>query len=190
MPRQVFFYDPPDRFVVGTVGEPGQRTFFLQAKGQGRVTSVVLEKQQVAALAEQVDRLLDEVLRGTSGSAPVPAVAPAETEDLEPLEQPIEEEFRVGTLALGWDAQTDRVVIVAQARAEGDADTDEDAPSIDDDAEDGPDVLRVRLTGAMARAFAKRAMSVVSAGRPPCPFCGLPLDPGGHICPRQNGYRR
>jgi uncharacterized repeat protein (TIGR03847 family) len=188
MPRQVFFYDPPDRFVVGTVGEPGNRTFFLQAKGKGRITSVALEKQQVAALAEQVDKLLDEVLRGTSGTAPVPAIAPAESEDLGPLEQPIEEEFRVGTLALGWDAQADRVVIVAQARAEGDEEVD--TPSIDDDAAEGPDVLRVRLTGSMARAFAKRAMSVVSAGRPPCPFCGLPLDAGGHICPRQNGYRR
>jgi uncharacterized repeat protein (TIGR03847 family) len=188
MPRQVFFYDPPERFVVGTVGEPGNRTFFLQAKGKGRVTSVALEKQQVAALAEQVDKLLDEVLRGTSGTAPIPAIAPAEAEDLGPLEQPIEEEFRVGTLALGWDAQADRIVIVAQARSERDEDTD--APSMDEDAEEGPDVLRVRLTGSMARAFAKRAMSVVAAGRPPCPFCGLPLDPSGHICPRQNGYRR
>jgi len=172
------------------VGEPGQRTFFLQARAKGRLTSVALEKQQVAALAEQMDKLLDEVLRGTSGTAPVPAIAPAETEDLAPLEQPIDEQFRVGTLALGWDAQADRVVIVAQARGEGEA-ADEDALSIDDDAaEDGPDVLRVRLTGSMARAFAKRAQSVVSAGRPPCPFCGLPLDAGGHICPRQNGYRR
>jgi uncharacterized repeat protein (TIGR03847 family) len=188
MPRQVFFYDPPERFVVGTVGEPGNRTFFLQAKGKGRVTSVALEKQQVAALAEQVDKLLDEVLRGTSGTAPIPAIAPAEAEDLGPLEQPIEEEFRVGTLALGWDAQADRIVIVAQARSERDEDTD--APSMDEDAEEGPDVLRVRLTGSMARAFAKRAMSVVAAGRPPCRFCGLPLDPSGHICPRQNGYRR
>jgi uncharacterized repeat protein (TIGR03847 family) len=189
MPRQVFLYDPPERFVVGTVGEPGQRTFFLQAQGRGRITSVALEKQQVAALAEQVDKLLDDVLRGTGGTAGVPAVAPDDTEDLDPLELPIEEEFRVGTLALGWDAQADRVVIVAQARNE-EEETDEDAPSIDDDAEDGPDVLRVRLTGSMARAFAKRALSVVAAGRPPCPFCGLPLDPSGHICPRQNGYRR
>ena len=63
MPRQVFDYDPPDRFVAGTVGEPGQRTFFLQARGGGRVTSVALEKQQVAVLAERVDELLDEVLR-------------------------------------------------------------------------------------------------------------------------------
>jgi uncharacterized repeat protein (TIGR03847 family) len=86
----------------------------------------------------------------------------------------------------------DRLVIVAQAPGEdGEAGS---APAIEDDEEDadgdGPDVLRVRLTAAMAREFARRAASVVSAGRPPCPFCGLPLDPAGHVCPRQNGYRR
>lgn len=193
MPRQVHVYDPPDRFVAGTVGEPGQRTFFLQARGpNGRVTSVALEKEQVALLAQQLDRLLDEVLRTSGGSAPVPAVAPSETEDLAPLDLPVEEDFRVGTLALGWDPQAGRVVIVAQAPTDGDEDG-ESAPEIDieDDATaDGPDLLRVRLTGTMARAFAKRAQAVVSAGRPPCPFCGLPLDRSGHICPRQNGYRR
>jgi uncharacterized repeat protein (TIGR03847 family) len=188
----VFVYDPPERFVAGTVGEPGQRTFFLQARGDGRVTSVALEKQQVALLAEQLDRLLDEVLRTSGGAAPVPAMAPAETEDLAPLDQPVEEDFRVGTLALRWDPQADRVVIVAQAPPDAD-EAEDSAPAIDaeDDASaDGPDLLRVRLTGVQARAFAKRAQSVVSAGRPPCPFCGLPLDPAGHICPRANGYRR
>lgn len=193
MPRQVFVYDPPERFVAGTVGEPGQRTFFLQARGEGRVTSVALEKQQVALLADQLDKLLDEVLRTSGGAAPVPAMAPAETDDLAPLDQPVEEDFRVGTLALGWDPQADRVVIVAQAPTDADDDADDSAPAIDaaDDATaEGPDLLRVRLTGVQARAFAKRAQSVVSAGRPPCPFCGLPLDPAGHICPRANGYRR
>ena len=189
MPRQVFLYDPPERFVAGTVGEPGQRTFFLQARAHGRVTSVALEKQQVALLAEQIDKLLDEVLRVTGGGAPVPPATEVTTDDLAPLDQPIDEEFRVGTLALGWDPNTERLVIVAQAPGEEDAEVA--GPAIDDDdSVDGPDVLRVRLTGEMARAFAKRAQSVVSAGRPACPFCGLPLDPAGHICPRSNGYRR
>ena len=193
MPRQVHVYDPPERFVAGTVGEPGHRTFFLQARGAGgKLTSVALEKQQVALLAQQLERLLDEVLRTSGGDSPVPAVAPSETEDLAPLDLPVEEDFRVGTLALGWDPQEAKVVIVAQAPTEGEPD-DENGPEIDaedDDAVEGPDLLRVRLTGVMARAFAKRAQAVVSAGRPPCPFCGLPLDPAGHICPRQNGYRR
>jgi uncharacterized repeat protein (TIGR03847 family) len=187
MSRQVFLYDPPDRFVAGTVGEPGHRTFFLQARGQGRLTSVGLEKQQVQLLAEQVERLLDEVRRisGTEVAAAPPEVG---ERDVAPLEQPIEEEFRVATLALGWDPRIDRVVIVAQAGSDEDTDP---APAIDDDLDgDGPDVLRVRLTAAQAREFADRAQAVVSAGRPPCPLCALPLDPAGHVCPRQNGYRR
>jgi uncharacterized repeat protein (TIGR03847 family) len=191
VPRQVFLYDPPERFVAGTVGQPGQRTFFLQATAAGRTTTVALEKEQVAVLAERVDELLDEVLRRSGGSAPVPAIAPAELDDLAPLDQPILEEFRVGTMSLTWDADEERVVIEALARVPENetAEGPEELPDDDDDAE-GPDLLRVRLTGATARAFAKRALSIVAAGRPPCPFCGQPIDAEGHICPRQNGYRR
>ncbi|MGN6521975.1 MAG: DUF3090 domain-containing protein [Actinomycetes bacterium] len=188
MPRQLFEFDPPDRFVVGTVGEPGQRTFYLQASGQGRVVSVALEKAQVSALAERVEALLDEVVRRTGGAVSVPAVAPADLDDNAPLDTPIEEEFRVGTMALAWDGDTERVVIEAQEVTEDDG-VELLAEDVDP-GEDGPSLLRVKLTGAVARAFAKRALVVVSAGRPPCPFCGLPLDPSGHICPRANGYRR
>ena len=191
MPRLVFEYDPPERFVAGTVGEPGQRTFFLQARGDGRVTSVALEKQQVSVLAERVEALLDEVVRRTGGETSVPAITPAEVEDTAPLTPPIEEEFRVGTMALAWDGDDEVVVIEAQAVTEDDEteEGEDDLPLIEDD-EDGPPLLRVRLSGTAARAFAKRATAVVSAGRPPCPFCGGPLDASGHVCPRANGYRR
>jgi uncharacterized repeat protein (TIGR03847 family) len=185
VPRQVFEFDPPDRFVAGTVGEPGERVFFLQASVAGRLTSVALEKQQVRALAERVEELLDEVLRRSGGTAPVPAVAPVELDDLAPLDSPLTEDFRVGTMALAWDEEGERVVIEAGAAAE----EGEEAADLEDD-ENGPDLLRVRLSGSVARAFAKRALAVVQAGRPPCPFCGQPLDPKGHICPRANGYRR
>ncbi|GGS71946.1 hypothetical protein GCM10010206_37950 [Streptomyces cinerochromogenes] len=192
--RQVFLYDQPDRFVAGTVGLPGRRTFFLQATAGPRVTSVVLEKTQVAALAERMDELLDEVVRRSGGSAAVPAVAPSEIADTAPLETPIEEEFRVGTMALAWDGEEQRMIVEAQALVELDADTEEDLAEAEErllqDEENGPPMLRVRLTGAQARAFAKRALDIVNAGRPPCPLCSLPLDPEGHVCPRQNGYRR
>jgi len=187
MPRQVFVYDSPERFVAGTVGAPGERTFYLQASAEGRVTSVALEKEQVSLLAQRIEQLLDEVVRVTGGTTSVPAASPADLEDLDPLEQPVLADFRVGTMALAWDGDAKRAVIEAQAVTE---DAEEQSSIPDDDAEDGPDLLRVRLTGAQARAFAKRALAVVAAGRPPCPFCGLPLDPAGHICPRQNGYRR
>src|SRR6185437_14477410 len=109
MPRQIFLFDPPERLVVGTVRQPGERTFFLQARGSGQLTSVVIEKVQVAALAERLEELLDELVRASGGAAAVPAVAPLELDDTEPLEQPILEEFRVGALSLGWDPEDERV---------------------------------------------------------------------------------
>lgn len=188
MPRQVFDYDPPERFVAGTVGEPGQRTFYLQASGAGRLTSVALEKVQVAALAERVDAILDEVLRLSAG-AEAPAIAPLALDDRAPLDTPITEDFRVGTLSLAWEPDDLRLVIEAYA-APGPEDVTDEAADDEADPTADSDLLRVRLTAAAARAFAQRALAVVGAGRPACPFCNLPLDPAGHVCPRQNGYRR
>jgi uncharacterized repeat protein (TIGR03847 family) len=191
----VHLFDPPERFVVGTVGEPGQRTFFLQARAGSRLTSVVLEKEQVVALAERVDEMLDEVVRNSAGDSAVPAVAPAEMDDSGPLEQPIEEEFRVGTMTLAWDNSAEQVVLEIYS-VQASADDEDDAPDTghaeeeQSGDEDAGEVLEVHLSAAGARAFAKRAGSVVAAGRPSCPFCGNPLDPQGHICPRANGFRR
>lgn len=191
----LFDYDPPERFVTGTVGEPGQRTFFLQARAAGRVTSVALEKQQVAVLAERVEELLDEVVRRTGGTAPVPAIAPADQIDNDPLDVPIEEDFRVSSMSLTWDGEREVVIIECREVAEPD---DDDADA--DETDEGPtelglvpaegSVLRVAISGVQARVFAHRGAAVVAQGRPPCPFCGNPLDPQGHICPRANGYRR
>ncbi|UER54384.1 DUF3090 family protein [Kineosporiaceae bacterium SCSIO 59966] len=196
MARQLFEYDRPQRFVAGTVGQPGQRAFYLQASDGAATTTVALEKQQVAALAERVDELLDEVLRRSGGSAPVPALAPTQAEDLEPLEMPVEEAFRVGTMSLAWDADRDLVVIECfevgddPEVVELEELTGLEDPQASTAGDDGPSLLRVTLTGAAARAFARRALALVAAGRPPCPFCGNPLDPDGHVCPRANGYRR
>jgi uncharacterized repeat protein (TIGR03847 family) len=186
MPGQLFEFDPPDRFVAGTVGQPGERIFYLQASGDGRLVSVALEKVHVQALAEKLDELLDEVRRRQGEESVVPPSTSREHEDVAPLDTPIEEEFRVGTLALAWDGDTASVLIEAQsAVAEGEEEPAEPTVS----TEFTGDMLRVRLTPAAARAFARRAQRVVAAGRPPCPLCGNPLDPQGHICPRQNGHR-
>jgi uncharacterized repeat protein (TIGR03847 family) len=185
----VHLFDPPERFVVGTVGEPGQRTFFLQARAGTRLTSVALEKEQVVALAERVDEMLDEIVRTSAGDSPVPAVSPVEMDDSEPLEQPIEEEFRVGTMTLAWDNSAEQVVLEIFS-TESSVEEDEQGESQDDPEDEATEVLEVHLSAASARAFAKRAGSVVAAGRPSCPFCGNPLDPQGHICPRANGFRR
>ncbi len=199
----VHSFELPDRFVAGTVGPPGQRTFFLQARSGSRVTSVALEKQQVLILAERVDVLLDEALRRTGGDASIPAVAPVDLRDGDPLDQPIVEEFRVGTITLGWDADAGVVVIelfpVADGGAEPAAEEADAELSGLQAADESPDsaveieaeeVVLVKLEPAYARAFASRAQSVVSAGRPPCQFCGGPLDPEGHVCPRANGFKR
>jgi uncharacterized repeat protein (TIGR03847 family) len=189
--RQVFSFDPPQRFVAGTVGEPGQRTFFLQARDAAQLASVVVEKEQVALLAERVDALLDEVFRriGAATGGDAESIGSAVDDDLEPLEQPIVEEFRVGTLTLAWDGADDRVVIEAFALSEASEEEVED-PADEAVPTDDRDLLVVRITAPSARAFARRARALVAAGRPPCPLCGLPLDPHGHICPRQNGHRR
>ena len=180
----VFYYDPPERFVAGSIGQPGDRTFYLQATSTGRTTSVVLEKFQVSLLAERIDELLDEVLRRTGGSTAIPAAAPAALRDDGPLDLPLTEDFRVGAIALGWDGEDEQVVIEAQEETETPIE-----PLAEEVPEDGPEVLRVRLSAAAARAFSKRAIQIVGQGRPPCPLCGLPLDAEGHICPRQNGHR-
>lgn len=187
-------FEKPDRFVAGTVGQPGQRTFFLQAKDGPRVTSVALEKQQVSVLAERIDLLLDEALRRSGGDAAIPAVAPAGVGDGRPLDQPIVEEFRVGTMTLSWDADEGSVVIELFPVPDDSAD-DLDAENVGADDEgqaevEANEVVIVKLDPAYARSFVRRANTVVSAGRPPCQFCGNPLDPEGHLCPRANGFKR
>ena len=185
----VHAFDPPERFVTGTVGEPGSRTFFLQARSGTRVVSVALEKQQVAALAERVDELLDEVMGSETSTAVIPAVAPLGLQDTDPLEQPIDEEFRAGTMTLSWDPDDERIVIEVFPYTEAAVVSPE---QVDQDFE-GPEpdeVLLVRLEAGAARAFVQRTEQVLEAGRPSCPFCGNPIDPDGHLCVRANGFRR
>jgi uncharacterized repeat protein (TIGR03847 family) len=214
----MFYFDPPDRFVAGTVGEPGQRTFFIQARKASQVVSVVLEKVQVQVLAERLDQLLDELEERGVTEAP----ADEATTDTAPLDEPLVEAFRATTLTLGWDAEAGLVLVEARAEpieleieAADDDDEDDDPDDTNDDLadeatsaldasiaasilaafetstsddEEGPDVLRVRVTAAAARSFVQRAAHVVASGRPPCPLCGQPLDAQGHICPRRNGH--
>lgn len=183
MTHRVYAFEPPDRFVVGTVGEPGERTFYLQASGGGQLVSVLLEKVQVSLLAEKLDELLLEASRRFGVPVGEPA---ADVIDNDPLTSPVEEEFRVGTLGLAFDVDTSTVVIEAIEVGEADATQADETEEPDDHL----DRLRVRITPEATRAFIERARRVVAAGRPPCPLCGQPLNPTGHICPRHNGYHR
>jgi uncharacterized repeat protein (TIGR03847 family) len=186
---RVYSFEAPTRFIAGAVGQPGSRTFYLQACEGDRVVSVVLEKVQVAVLAERLAQLLAEV---RSRGADIPEEPREEDLDTAPLEEPIAEVFRVGTMAIVWDGDEESIVVEARAETEADldetaeTDTESEAGAIDED--DDTDLLRVRLQPEDALAFAQRALEVVAAGRPPCPFCGQPLNPEGHICTRRNGY--
>jgi uncharacterized repeat protein (TIGR03847 family) len=179
---RIFLFDPVERFVAGTVGIPGERTFFLQARTGSRLVSVSLEKAQVAAVADRVLQILREIRL----SEPL-AVFERVAYDDQPLESPIDEEFRVGVIGLAYVSDRRLIEIDLQAIVDSD-NADEELLEIDTTSDQ--DILRILMTLGYAESFAKRANTVVAAGRAPCPFCGGPIDPNGHLCPRANGYRR
>jgi uncharacterized repeat protein (TIGR03847 family) len=182
MSPRILLFDPVERFVVGTVGVPGERTFFIQARTGSRLVSVALEKAQVAAIA---DRIL-QILREIRLSEPLTVFEKTKYDD-QPLETPIDEEFRVGVIGLAYVSDRRLIEIDLQEIAESES-TDDELLEIDTSSDQ--EILRVLMSLGYAESFAKRANSVVAAGRAPCPFCGGPIDPSGHLCPRANGYRR
>jgi len=185
--RVTIIHDPVDRFTAGTVGLPGERTFFLQAKSAAALSSVSLEKNQVQALSERLKTLIREIKN--SGSASLDELSIVQQKDLQPLELPIEDDFRVGIIGISWDEELQRIGVHIQAMGNEtiiDLLDDEEALQI----EDAPDLITLSLRIHQARTFIERSDSVVSAGRRVCPFCGLPINIDGHLCPRANGYRR
>lgn len=183
MTGRVLLFDPVERFVAGTVGQPGERTFFIQARYGARLISVSCEKVQVQALADRLAYMLREIKQ----SNPMISMTRLQRDDA-PLDTPIEEEFRIGVIGLAFDAERELIQIDLQEVSEGEQ---EESDFIDvDDLSSDQDILRVLISPSMAEQFSKRALSVVNAGRQPCPFCGGPIDIRGHLCPRANGYRR
>ncbi|WP_423918297.1 DUF3090 domain-containing protein [Frigoribacterium sp. 2-23] len=188
MPTIVHGFDWPDRVVVGTIGSPGSRSFYLQARTGPRVVSVALEKEQSALLARGIDEILDD-LRATDGNpANVPELTPVELIDDAPLDQPVEPEFRVGAMTLGWDPSTVQIVIEVYPLVDVEqGDPDDDGLVVDLDAAaalEPAEMVSIRIPVGTARAFTKRTLEVVGAGRPLCPLCGAPMDPDGHVCGR------
>lgn len=184
-------FEFPDRFVAGTVGQPGQRTFFVQARQGNRLVSVVVEKQQVEVLADHLERILDELVTMTGATVDIPP-SRLTARDLEPLDAPLEEEFRAGTMTIAWDGMVDAVQVELFSVDEVDLDQAGAAEGIfdADDLSAAAERLSVTITPDQARDFTARARALVHAGRPACPFCAQPINPEGHICPRANGYRR
>jgi len=187
MSRIVYRHDKPARIIVGTVGQPGERQFFLQVTSSEGVNTVAVEKSQVMALVERIQEMLKELKRNQLASLDEINLPSARYSG--GLEFPIEEDFRVGVIGISWVQENQRILIEAQAI--GDESLlellDEDETML---MEEAPDLLTVSLRISQARGFCHQASEIVSAGRQACPFCGLPVNPEGHLCPRANGYRR
>jgi uncharacterized repeat protein (TIGR03847 family) len=174
---QSFEMETPDHFTAGTVGPVGQRVFYLQIREAGELLTLKIEKEQVGALAEYLASVLDRL--------PTPGDAPDDPGLLEPLE----EAWAVGSLGAGYDEANDRVVIVATELVVEEEDGESEEPERRP-AEERPEpaTARFRVTRAQAAAFVERARALVKAGRPICPICSRPKDPGGHVCARANGH--
>jgi uncharacterized repeat protein (TIGR03847 family) len=164
MPSE-FELDPADELAVGALGPPGRRAFYIQARGALRALTLLVEKVQVQVLAQRAIELLE-------GQDTGPAETAAE------LVEPVQPDWRAGQLGIGFESERRLIVLVVQ-----------EAPE-DAEAEVDPDTLataRIWIRPAQMLAFAGRALELVAAGRPPCPVCGQPMDPEGHLCPRRNG---
>lgn len=176
VPAHVHEFDWPDRVVIGTVGPPGARTFYLQARAGAQIVSIALEKQQSALLAQKIDEILDQLSAVEGNRYSVPTSTPVELVDNDPLEA-VEEQFRAGTIGIGWDPTTAQVIIEAHPLLD---DADDDA--LDGGEEEASEMLRVKMPVGTARAFTQRTQEIVDAGRPLCTLCGYPMDPDGHTC--------
>ena len=165
-------FTTPERFVAGTVGEPGERAFYLQIRDSSRLFSVAVEKAQVQGMASRLEVMIGEIRK----TNPLLAIEKLPTDDA-PLESPIDSEFQIGAISLAWNEDSKLICV--------------ELFELEDDEEDSEgEVVIVNISLAMASAYSVRSKAVVNAGRLPCPFCGIPIDPRGHLCPRANGYRR
>ena len=167
--------NPIESFIVGTIGQPGEREFYLQAKSQGTVHSFAIDKGQVAALADRIAMLIGELKAADYRFENVVAVN---------LEVPLIPEFQIGVIGIIWLVDTEQVSLELQEIEEGENDL------VPFEENEGPNRFRLKMSPDIANAFVAQARKIVSAGRMPCPFCGLPINKDGHLCPRANGYRR
>ena len=161
-----------DRFICGTVGEPGEREFYLQVRAGSALVSASLEKTQASTLAQRLEILCKQVAKED-----VTLVVDRVERDDAALESPVDKDFAIGAISIAWDDSLKKICVELFSIKE---------IEIEDEAPD----ITMNLTLGQAKAFIVRTNAVVNAGRVPCPFCSLPIDPRGHLCPRANGYRR
>ncbi|MDE3089657.1 MAG: DUF3090 family protein [Chloroflexota bacterium] len=171
MPDANILYDlnPVTHITVGAVGKPGKRAFYLQGRQGAQIITLLSEKEQISALSQGIDQLLERLGVGNQGKTV--QVSAIEME----LSQPIEPVFRVGQLGLGYDAEQGLLVLVAYELPE-----EENPPVVN--------VVRFWATPDQMRALARHAAAIIAGGRPTCVLCGRPIDPEGHFCPKRNGH--
>lgn len=189
MADNVIEMNPVSRITTGFVGVPGQRTFYLQARKDNVIITLLMEKEQVAALGQSVLQLIEHLDQN------FPAISTAPLPRNMALEQPIQPLFRVGQMGLGYDQDRDLLVLVAQEMATADEDEEDDdegdleAADDEDDAEASGEVVRIWASRGQMEALARHATDIVKQGRPTCPLCGLPINADGHFCPPRNGHK-
>ena len=180
--------DPVDRITAGAVGEPGERTFFLQGRKGDHLVTLLVEKQQVQLLAASVVKILAQI--ETEPSEEEPEARPMD------LESPLEPEWRAGRLAIGYEEDRDLLVLEVEEFVPGTEDEDDDeeqespqeAPTVGGDDQPEPGLVRFWATRDQMLALARHGVTVCAAGRPTCQFCGNPMDAEGHVCPAMNGH--
>lgn len=175
MASQQWNFDRPDRFIVGTIGAPGEREFYFQVRQGASLVSLATEKSQASALAQRISTIIREVKKNT----PLNSVQPMKSDD-GPLELPLDNEFTVGAIGIAFDPSDLELEISFRS----------DLDQSEDSSESELPTVEVRLDLSLALAFVSRTQALVAGGRPLCPFCISPINPEGHLCPRANGYRR
>ena len=173
--RRVYNLDTVERFILGTVGQPGERAFYIQVKKAGQNFTFAMEKAQAQALTERFAEILKDA-RSAQGAA---------IKDVQPLESPIDSEFTLGVMAITWQFDSQLIRFEGQAIT-GDTSEEIFEEIVGDETDNAPPIVRITLTPSQVRSFINRAFSVIKAGRQPCMFCGGPINIDGHICPRAN----
>lgn len=162
--------NPVSHLTIGTIGPPGQRTFYLQGSKGSNLVTLIIEKQQAAMLASSLETLLEEL----DANSPTSEERDPVWTDVR-LREPLEPLFRVGNMGLGFNDETSRVVVVAYELVE---------------EEEEPNVVSFWASRSQALSLVKHALDAVRAGRPICGNCGQPMDAEGHFCPNRNGHAK
>ena len=195
--------DPVDRITVDAVGQPGERTFYIQGRSEKRLVTLLVEKQQVQLLAASVVEILSRIGKDTGQGPPEEAMG---------LEEPFVPEWRAGRLSIGYQEERDLLLLeveellpetetdaeaeegeLGEALVEGEPppNGEEGAEETSDAPEERPEAQRVRFwaTREQMLSLARHGASVCASGRPRCMLCGNPRDPEGHLCPALNGHQ-